>query len=76
MKKWKTRLKVWKDRPKETSEQILITTGFLPEENYSPVGFIGMLLSKLRGYRLRMLGRMSVKRAYMLRGNKRYRDLV
>ena len=37
MKKWKTRLKVWKDGQKETSRWISIKKGFLEGDSYSPI---------------------------------------
>ena len=68
MKKWETRLEVWKDG-QETSRRISIKTGFLQGDSYSPVGYclsevpISMLLSKTKGHRMGMSGR-TVKRTH------------
>ena len=72
MRKWKTRLEVWSDGEKMTSQWMQILCGFLQGDGYSPVGFciskipLCILLQHSRGYRMGEPGNHIVKRTRSL----------
>ena len=72
MKKWKTRLEIWKDGRKSISRWTDIMCGFLQGDSYSPVGFckseipVCKLFEESKGYRMGQPGKRNVKRTHCL----------
>ena len=72
MRKWKTRLEIWKDGEKSISRWINIMCGFLQGDSYSTVGFriseiaVCKLLQECKGYRMGQQGKRDVKRTHSL----------
>ena len=82
MRKWKTRLEIWRDDEKMTSRWIQILHGFLQCESYSPVGLciseilVCILLQHSRGYRIGEAGNHIVKRTHSLFGVPRSQNAL
>ena len=72
MRKWKTRLEIWRDGEKMTNPWMQILRGFLQGDSYSAVGFciseipVCILLQHSRGYRMGEPGNRIVKRTHSL----------
>ena len=72
MRKWKTRLEIWRDGEKMTSRWIQISWGFLQGDSYSPVGFCisripaCILIQHSRGYRMGEQDNRVAKRTHSL----------
>ena len=72
MNKWKTRLEIWSDHEKMTSQWIQILCGFLQGDNYSPVRFciseipVCILLQHSCGYTMGEPGNHIMKRTHSL----------
>ena len=72
MRKWKTRLEIWRDGEKMTSRWIQISWGFLQGDSYSPVGFcisripVCILIQHSRGYRMGEQDNRVAKRTHSL----------
>ena len=72
MRKWKTRLEIWKNRRKSISRWIDFMCGFLQGDSYSPVGFciseipVCKLLQDPKGYRMGQSRNRGVKRTHSL----------
>ena len=72
MRKWKTRLEIWRDGEKMTNPWMQILRGFLQGDSYSAVGFciseipVCILLQHSRGYRMGEPGNRIMKRTHSL----------
>ena len=71
MRKWKTRLEIWKDGEKSIGRWIDIISGFLQGDSHSPVAFFiseipVCILQEFKGYRIGQLGKRDVKCTHSL----------
>ena len=72
MRKWKTRLEIWKDGEKSISRWIDIIHGLLQDDSYSHVGFcipkipVCKLLQESKWYHRRQPGKRDLKHTHSL----------